>query len=126
MMPYKPKKPCSYPGCPELVVAGTQYCRKHKKAEQKRYDKQRGSAVDRGYDPRWQRYRKVYLAEHPLCINYAECRHAATVIDHIVPMSRGGIFWDENNHQPMCKSCHDRKTAKKDGRWTGAARNRQH
>ena len=34
-----------------------------------------------------------------------------TVVDHIVP-HRGDarLFWDEDNWQPLCKSCHDRKT----------------
>jgi len=55
--------------------------------------------------------------EHPLCINFEECHNVATVVDHIVLVSQGGSFWDPDNHQPMCKQCHDRKTAKEDGRW---------
>ena len=41
----------------------------------------------------------------------------ATVADHIIP-HKGNLelFWDEGNLQALCKSCHDRKTAK-EGRW---------
>ena len=55
----------------------------------------------------------VKALEHPLC---AECLKngvltPATVVDHIVP-HRGdhALFWDEQNWQPLCKDCHDRKT----------------
>jgi 5-methylcytosine-specific restriction protein A len=39
----------------------------------------------------------------------------ATVVDHIKP-HRGNqkLFWDEDNWQPMCKQCHDRKTLTED------------
>ena len=73
------------------------------------------SAAARGYDARWQRARKIFLSRYPLC---AECQKngiltPATVVDHIIP-HRGdrNLFWDENNWQPLCKSCHDRKTGK--------------
>jgi 5-methylcytosine-specific restriction protein A len=39
-------------------------------------------------------------------------------VDHIV--SHHGdeaLFWDEDNLQALCKSCHDKKTAREDGRW---------
>ena len=36
-MPRKPKKPCSYPGCPELTDG--RYCEKHQKQENARYEK---------------------------------------------------------------------------------------
>ncbi|WP_434794534.1 HNH endonuclease [Terrisporobacter petrolearius] len=26
------------------------------------------------------------------------------------------LFWDESNWEALCKSCHDKKTAKEDGR----------
>jgi len=99
------------------VPAGQQYCQVHKKKEQKRYDEQRGTAAQRGYGPRWKKYRRWYLQRHPLCVHYDDCHNVATVVDHIKPVSKGGDFWDPDNHQPMCKPCHDQKTAKQDGRW---------
>ena len=36
-MPMKPKRPCSYPGCPKLVDG--QYCEEHKKHVDKQYNK---------------------------------------------------------------------------------------
>ncbi len=42
----------------------------------------------------------------------------ATVVDHIKPHKGDErLFFDINNLQPLCKPCHDRKTAKEDGRW---------
>ena len=110
-MPYKPKHPCSHPGCPELVEAGKLYCEKHLPMHP---DVTR-SASKRGYGSRWQKASRLFLQEHPFC---AECvkdsppRYVkATVVDHIVP-HRGDqhLFWDKRNWQPLCKKCHDRKT----------------
>ena len=40
----------------------------------------------------------------------------ATVVDHITPhKGNQQLFWDRNNWQPLCKQCHDRKTATEDG-----------
>lgn len=76
----------------------------------------RPSAAKRGYGADWQRYRKWYLSQRQniLC---AECHHAlATVVDHRVPHQGDyDLFWDASNHQPLCKECHDRKTATQDG-----------
>ena len=57
------------------------------------------------------------LAEHPWCVRCAR-RHVmrlAVVTDHIVP-HRGDpvLFRDQNNHQSLCKRCHDRKTRMED------------
>ncbi|WP_309252328.1 HNH endonuclease signature motif containing protein [Paenibacillus spongiae] len=42
--------------------------------------------------------------------------NAATVIDHIKPHKGNKVlFWDRNNWQPLCKSHHDKKTARYDG-----------
>ena len=66
----------------------------------------------------WQKARAAYLREHPLCVN---CKRdgrvtLAKVVDHIVPhRGRESLFWDQNNWQPMCKACHDAKTAREDG-----------
>ena len=108
-MPKRPKRPCRCPGCPNLCESGT-YCPEHS-AESP--DRLRGSATERGYDAKWRRARKRFLRSHPLCANCLSqgVLTPATVVDHIVP-HRGdrALFWDENNWQPLCKSCHDRKT----------------
>lgn len=106
-MPMKPKKPCKHPGCP--LLTDDSYCEFHLKL----HANDRDSAYERGYSSRWQKVRKRFLAKYPLC---AECERTgkltpATVVDHIKP-HRGdkALFWDENNWQPLCKKCHDRKT----------------
>lgn len=108
-MPRTPKRPCRYPGCPNLCDSGV-YCRKH---SQYSNDRMRGSAAERGYDGKWRAARDRYLRRNPLC---AECLKAgiltpATVVDHVIP-HRGDkqLFWNEKNWQPLCKNCHDRKT----------------
>ncbi|WP_407312085.1 HNH endonuclease [Desulfosporosinus sp. SB140] len=117
-MPIKPRRPCSFPGCPELTSG--QYCNEHQKQITKAYDLRRGSAAQRGYDARWTKARKRYLKEHPLCV---ECLKAskltpANVVDHIIP-HRGdkSLFWNESNWQSLCSHHHNSKTAKEDGRW---------
>jgi 5-methylcytosine-specific restriction endonuclease McrA len=32
------------------------------------------------------------------------------IVDHIIPVSQGGSFWDPTNHQPLCGKCHSAKT----------------
>lgn len=111
-MPAKPPSPCSYPGCPALST--TRFCEEHARQD----DLRRGSRHERGYTSRWDRYRRRYLWQHPLCVRCAaeDVVEAATVVDHIRP-HRGDqeLFWDPNNHQALCKPCHDRKTATEDG-----------
>lgn len=78
----------------------------------------RPTAAQRGYGSRWQKASKGYLDSHPLC---AECeRHgrttAATVVDHVIPHKGDqSLFWDSDNWQPLCGTCHNRKTATTDG-----------
>lgn len=115
-MPRRPKVPCAHPGCPELVESGQKYCEKHRLVH---INNDRKSAAARGYDGRWRKARKRFLAVHPLC---EECRKKglfvkATVVDHKVP-HRGdpALFWDESNWQALCKPCHDKKTGLFDSR----------
>lgn len=69
---------------------------------------------DRVYGGRWQRVRSEFIKANPLC---AHCRDRgrftmAQEVDHITP-HKGDmeLFWDAGNWQPLCKSCHSRKTA---------------
>lgn len=55
----------------------------------------------------------MYLVRNPLC---AECDKAgevvaATLVDHVIPLSQGGAD-HESNYQGLCATCHNRKTAK--------------
>ncbi|WP_330547708.1 HNH endonuclease [Caminicella sporogenes] len=108
---------CSFPGCPELTEG--RYCEKHQKEETKKYNRKR--KYKKLYNSSsWQRLRKKVLTKHPLCVECEEKGRLtpATVVDHIVPHhGNEALFWDEDNLQSLCKSCHDRKTAKEDGRW---------
>jgi len=116
-MPYKPKTPCRHPGCPEKAEKGG-YCEKHKKQIRKKYDNERGTSAQRGYGARWQKARKIYLREHPLCVKCLEEGQvtAATVVDHIIPHKGDyGLFWDVDNWQSLCERHHNEKTAKEDG-----------
>ncbi|NLC02720.1 MAG: HNH endonuclease [Tissierellia bacterium] len=114
-MPSKPLKPCKHPLCPNLTEG--YYCDEHKdmeyKPKQSKYKKLYSST-------RWQQLRQYRLNTQPLCV---EClKHnrytPATVVDHMKPhKGNEKLFYDLKNLQSMCKSCHDRKTAKEDGRW---------
>jgi 5-methylcytosine-specific restriction enzyme A len=69
---------------------------------------------------RWKKSRKEFMKQHPLCV---ECKSkavikAASVEDHIEAHKGDEVlFWNQNNWQALYKKCHDRKTAKEDGRW---------
>lgn len=83
-------------------------------------DKERPSSASRGYDHKWRKARLAFLRAHPLCVHCERDGQvtAATVVDHITPHQGDmELFWDSSNWQPLCKRCHDIKTAKEDGRW---------
>lgn len=69
----------------------------------------RGSARQRGYSARWDRFSKRHLQLHPLCeYCLADGRaNAAALVDHDLP-HRGdpALFWD-NSFTSLCKRCHD-------------------
>jgi len=114
-MPTASKKACSRPGCPNLVEKGKRFCSEHESRDRKSCDERRGTAAQRGYGGRWQRYRERYLKAHPLC---AGCERQgrltqAAEVDHIIPVSgpNDPLFWDAKNHQSLCRACHAKKTA---------------
>lgn len=121
-LPWQPKKPCAHPGCGALVEG--RYCPAHERERQKAVDAARPTASERGYGSRWQKARATFLQRHPLC---AECERvgrvtAASVVDHVVPHKGDQrLFWDTSNWQPLCTTCHGRKTATQD---SGFARRR--
>lgn len=91
------------------------------RARKARLDRERGTARQRGYDAAWRRLRKAFLAAHPLC-QCEDCQAgvkrvtAATVVDHIVPISeRPDLRLEWSNLRAMSKPCHDRRTARDQG-----------
>lgn len=119
-MPARPKTICRHPGCGRLIDAPG-YCDKHEYPERERkarFDQTRKNSHERGYTYQWSQAREVFLKAYPLCTRCEQRGRLtpATVVDHIIP-HRGDddLFWDETNWQPLCASCHSRKTAKEDG-----------
>ncbi len=121
-MPDRIPRACRQPGCPLLTTKADGYCLKHahcgqQQRQQRRYKDRRPSPSARGYDRHWQKARRLFLLDHPLCVRCAERRLivAASIVDHIVP-HRGDrlVFWDRDNWQALCKRCHDKKTMGED------------
>lgn len=107
-MPRKPKRPCGYRGCPELVDG--YYCEKHKKETNRKYEKyKRDTETSKRYGRKWRKIRKKYIAEHPLCeICFKNKRMVnADHVHHIKPLKEGGTN-DEENLMSLCISCHSR------------------
>ena len=108
-MPRSPKRPCRFPGCPNLCDRGV-YCNDHSDYSA---DRLRGSAAERGYDGKWRNARARFLRRHPLCVSCLKEGKItpAVIVDHIIP-HRGdqALFWDQGNWQPLCKDCHGVKT----------------
>lgn len=115
VLPFTPKHPCKTIGCSQLTSATL--CNR---CEENgiRIDN-RPSAKERGYDGRWQDYRRRFLESNPYCADpYGKhkARVLATIVDHVIPHEGNpNVFWDFQNHMSLCKPCHDYKTAKFDG-----------
>ena len=67
------------------------------------------------YGAAWRKARELFLRAHPTC---ESCGNPASEVDHVTP-HKGDLelFWRKSNWQALCKSCHSRKTAYRDGRW---------
>ena len=116
-MPYKPKHPCAYPGCPNLT--DRRFCSEHEKQENARYEKyDRDPAVHRRYGRAWKRIRDSYAKAHPLC---EECLKAGKAVPmdevhHRLPLAEGGTH-ARDNLVSLCKSCHSRIHVERGDRW---------
>ena len=117
-MTTRPKRPCSYPGCSQLVATG--YCDKHK---QQSSEHRRGSAAQRGYTSKWAKYSKWFLKQpgnHICKLRLPGCDYVARCVDHIQPPKDKDdpLFWLKSNHQSSCIHCNSvkgRKTMKGEG-----------
>jgi 5-methylcytosine-specific restriction protein A len=118
-MPNAPERLCAHIGCKVFVSKGR--CDKHRKKEQRDYDKyQRNLEAKKFYQSKqWQALREQCRQEaFGLC---AECNKAGrlkqgSAADHIVPREQGGGDAIENL-QYLCGECHSRKSAEEGSRW---------
>lgn len=116
-----PRKVCNTPGCNKLVPYNERYCDEHRRDEVKRrnesYDNdRRDPRATRFYNSSaWKSVRdKVMRDAGGLCRSCQEHDMTvdADVVDHIIPIE---VDWskrlDKSNLQPLCHSCHAKKTA---------------
>ncbi len=115
-MPWKPKRPCKYPGCKNL--SDQAYCEVHRRvatAERNQlYDQTvRDQEMKEFYNSgEWRKLRNLKLKQSPVC---EECLRAGRVVpaeiaDHILPARE----YPEHrlrldNLQSLCRGCHNRK-----------------
>ncbi len=115
-MPRSAPTPCRYPGC-AAVLATPGFCPQHQASTHRDYGRARrgfDAEVDFYQSKDWRALRAAVLRDDPLCV---ACQAkgmlvAATVVDHVVPLKDGGARFDRANLQPLCVSCHNRKTAR--------------
>ena len=94
--------PCRTPRCP--AIAGPRgLCAGHARA----YERQRGTAAQRGYGTMHRQWRAAILARDVIC--RACGKSPSREADHVIPLSQGG-GWSLANGQGLCKPCHSRKT----------------
>ncbi|MFZ5678492.1 MAG: HNH endonuclease [Pseudomonadota bacterium] len=102
-MPMKAPRICS---CGHKVAFGILcQCQQRRKAEA---DQRRPTAHQRGYDSKWQRESRMFLAlpgnSHCSC----GCGRIANVVDHVIPhKGNKRLFWDRRNWAPMNSHCHN-------------------
>jgi len=111
-MPWAPKHPCAERGCAALVEHGVARCPTHTRQRQRADRAERGSAAARGYDVAWQQVRDAYARAHPWCEPCLAIgqRVPVAIVDHRVPIKRGGARLDSANLESQCRSCHSLKT----------------
>jgi 5-methylcytosine-specific restriction endonuclease McrA len=100
---------CATPGCAEPPINGAR-CETHaipfKREANRIKDRsanRKGHALYR--TKRWRMTRRRILFDQPLC----KCGAIATDVDHIRPLPQANPY-DPANLQPLCKTCHGRKT----------------
>ena len=116
-MPYKPKRACAVPGCPNLT-AGSR-CDEHRRQVDLDYKHSRTDIDEQRFyqSALWRRVRRVKLAKDPLCELCLEAGliHKTEIVHHIVPIKDGGAPLDLDNLRSACKSHHGQAEAQSRG-----------
>lgn len=106
---------CTHPGCPELVISGSQ-CDMHKRQRVRDYRSSNVRAQLEAFygGGVWRALSKAYRKRNPLCEQCAAqgTTTVAAVADHIVEIRDDwALRYDPNNLQALCHDCHNKKTA---------------
>lgn len=66
------------------------------------------------HSQRWRKTRKLYLKNNPLCVMCKEkgLLVNGNVVDHVIPIKKGGEPLDLHNLQTLCFKCHSSKSGK--------------
>lgn len=118
------KRICAAPGCDEYAKDGAARCEEHL-AEAANARRAAGVAAKARAEAaaanalygtaRWKSARLQFLRDNPLCVHCLEVGllETATDVDHIEPHKGDRVkFFDRENWQALCHSCHSRKTAR--------------
>lgn len=111
-MPQRPLRPCPKVGCSTLIRNGCPPdC--NRPTHDPEAERRRLSANKRGYGAMWRKRRASALARQPLCVA-CKVKGRVTIavdVDHRIPKAQGGTDAAENL-QPLCRECHEEKTAR--------------
>jgi 5-methylcytosine-specific restriction protein A len=107
----RPKRPCAYPGCPELVDYG--YCEHHRQQSVREYDRNRDDKITKFYKSEaWRRTRLQALTrDHGLCQHCLKEQRVtlAVTVHHVVEIRRD---WSKrltlSNLLSLCLACHNK------------------
>lgn len=111
-MPKRAKRPCSFPGCAQLVSVGDGgLCEAHRKAQDKKYKRERTDKDEQLLytSAQWRKLRKMQLHRHPLCERCESQGRVtpATLVHHRTEVKAGGERFDMQNLASLCVPCHE-------------------
>jgi 5-methylcytosine-specific restriction protein A len=93
-----------------VLLRGGGRCPRCKRKQRAHHDRARADQPWRRlYTSRWDRYAKAFKRRNPLCRACAAAGRvtATSVVNHIKPARWfPELFWDPNNHEPLCTDCH--------------------
>ena len=117
-MPNRIERPCRAHLCPNTTANKNGYCNEHQ-ALALRDIERRQSASKRGYDKRWEAFRKRYLQGNPICVDClaepltGEPPQPATDVHHIHKLfDYPTLKYDRNNLMALCHKHHSIRTAR--------------
>lgn len=115
------KRPCNYPGCPELITGRDTHCPAHRKQRRAESDKRRTNQAERNFysSAAWKSIRKRKLIDSPFCEwllpDGTTCNAIGTDVDHITARGVDGGTDDMDNLRVLCHPHHSLKTVMQDG-----------